>query len=140
MTSSVFADDGTLELGLQGVYVGKGNHRAQWIRDVGGQDDITFFCQNLLSGSRFFTPYLALVINSTALYLSSPLRIGSFSRISNCNWGYGSRRVSRGFLTQLLHLPIGHRGVRPTDARREGTDPGWQLTGPAGNSPGWISE
>jgi hypothetical protein len=50
-------------------------------------------------------------------------RIGSFSRISNCNWGYGSRRVSRGFLTQLLHLPIGHRGwgppVRPTDAGRE---------------------
>ncbi|HUI76603.1 MAG TPA: nuclear transport factor 2 family protein [Bryobacteraceae bacterium] len=52
--ADVFADDGTLELGLQGVYVGNGNHRAQWIRDVGGQDDITFFCQNLLSGSRFF--------------------------------------------------------------------------------------
>jgi hypothetical protein len=30
--------------------------------------------------------------------------------------------------------------VRPTDARREGPDPGWQLTGPAGNSPGCIFE
>lgn len=39
---------------IVGPAIGKGNHRAQWIRDVGGQDDITLFCQNLLSGSRFF--------------------------------------------------------------------------------------
>lgn len=55
LTDSIVASPITVrECVHSGPAIGKGNHRAQWVQDVGGQDDIALFCQNLLSGSRLF--------------------------------------------------------------------------------------